>query len=197
VAGRLVAEHEGLGRLTLASDGSPRLLFCDNETNTQRLYGVAGRSAYPKDGINDHVVHGAATVNPQRRGTEAAFHHVLAVPAGGRAELRLRLADGAAAPDLFDTFDGVLNRRRAEADEFFGALAPSGLDADQALVLRQAIAGLMWGKQYFHYNVERWLDGDPAGPPPPVGREHGRNCAWRHLNNADVISMPDPWEYPW
>jgi hypothetical protein len=194
----VVADHPAAGRLTLVSDGSPDLLFCDNETNTQRLYGVAGRSPYPKDGINDHLVHGTRSVNPDRVGTKAAVHHVLTVPAGGTAEVRVRLvADAEPAAVTGPEFDAVMRSRRAEADDFFAALTPAGSSADQAAVLRQAVAGLMWGKQFFHYDVERWLAGDPAGPPPPAGREHGRNAGWAHLNNADVISMPDPWEYPW
>ena len=199
--GRLLAEHPTAGTLSLASDGSPDLLFCDNETNTERLYGVPGRSRYPKDGINDHVVSGADTVNPAREGTKAAFHHTVTVPAGGTAELRLRLVAGdestSCDDDLGRGFDEVLAARRREADEFFAALAPERVSDDEALVLRQAVAGLMWGKQFFHYDVERWLEGDPAGPPPPDERRVARNASWTHLNNADVISMPDPWEYPW
>jgi Mannosylglycerate hydrolase MGH1-like glycoside hydrolase domain len=200
VGGVLVAEHAALGTLSLASDGSPDLLFCDNETNTERLYGHRSRSAYPKDGINDHVVHGARTVNPDREGTKAAFHHILTLPPGGSAEVRLRLvADPATNGVEVGTrgFDDVVASRRGEADEFFAALLPVDSSQDEALVLRQAVAGLMWGKQFFHYDVERWLVGDPAGPRPAADRERGRNSSWRHLNNADVISMPDPWEYPW
>jgi len=192
----LVAEHPTRGGLRLTGSGSPTVLFCDNETNTQRLFDVPGRSAYPKDGINDHVVHGADTVNPDGVGTKAALRYTLTVPAGGSAEIRLRLTDGPAG-DLNGGFTRVVNARRQEADAFFAELTPAGASADEASVLRQAIAGMMWGKQFFHYDVERWLTGDPAGPPPPEGRKQGRNSSWRHLNNADVISMPDPWEYPW
>jgi len=197
-SGGLAARHERLGRLTPAGAGSPRPLFCDNETNTRRLWGVEGRSAYPKDGINDHVVHGAATVNPEQVGTKAALHYVLTVPAGQTGEVRVRLVAGEApTPDLEVGFTAVLDARRAEADEFFAELTPAGATADEAMVLRQAVAGLMWGKQFYHYDVEQWLAGDPAGPPPPGSRRASRNHDWPHLNNADVISMPDPWEYPW
>ena len=196
--GRLVAEHRQLGKLTLAGDGAPAPLFCDNETNNPRLFGVPGRSAYPKDGINDHVVHGAATVNPDRRGTKAALHYVLTVPAGESREIRLRLTRGdVVVPDLGDGFTAVLADREREADEYFAALTPAWTSPAEVMVLRQAVAGLMWGKQFFHYDVERWLDGDPAGPPPAPRRRYGRNGDWLHLNNHDVISMPDPWEYPW
>jgi hypothetical protein len=197
--GGLVADHPTLGRLTLVSDVGAEALFCDNETNTQRLYGVAGRSRWPKDGINDHVVHGSASVNPDREGTKASLRHVVTVPGRGTTELRLRLVAGDAtgSDPLGADFDDVLVARRDEADAFFAALAPAGTSHEEALVLRQAVAGLMWGKQFFHLDVQRWLAGDPAGPPPPAAREHGRNSTWTHLNNADVISMPDPWEYPW
>jgi hypothetical protein len=189
----LVTEHAELGTLVLTGDGRPEALMCDNETNTQRLWGVPGRSAYPKDGINDHVVAGAATINPAGTGTKGALWYRLDVPAGGTATVRVRLTAGTPAGD----FDDVMDQRQAEADAFYAALTPPGTCTDEALVLRQALAGMLWGKQFFHYDVARWLDGDPAGPPPPQGRRHGRNAGWRHLNNADVISMPDPWEYPW
>jgi len=198
IGARLLAEHASYGPLTLAAQAGGRFLFCDNETNARRLFGVPGRSPFPKDGIGDHVVHGAPTVNPEGYGSKAAVHHIITVPAGQRRELRLRLVRGDVADaDLGTGFDAVVRARQAEADEFFAALTPAGATADEARVLRQAIAGLMWGKQFYHYDVEQWLDGDPAGPPPPPRRRTGRNAGWRHLNNADVISMPDPWEYPW
>jgi len=186
----------GAPSLVLTGDGTPELLFCDNETNTRRLYGLAGRSEFPKDGINDHVVHGLDTVNPDHVGTKAALRYRLTVPPGESREIRLRLTARAEPGDLGTDFAAVMSQRRDEADEFYTALTPD-LDAERALVLRQAFAGLLWGKQFFHLDVERWLAGDPAGPTPPEGRRHGRNAGWAHLNNADVISMPDPWEYPW
>jgi hypothetical protein len=193
---RLVAEHADLGRLVLTGDGSPDAVLCDNESNAPRLWGVAGRSRFPKDGINDHVVSGAPTVNPDGTGTKGALWYRLDVPAGGQAVVRVRLRRDTAG-DVGAGFDTVCAERKAEADAYYAALTPAEATADEALVLRQALAGMLWGKQYFHYDVARWLDGDPAGPPPPAARRHGRNAGWRHLNNADVISMPDPWEYPW
>ncbi|MBV8995670.1 MAG: glucosidase [Pseudonocardiales bacterium] len=193
----LVAQHKQLGPLVLAGDGAPQALLCDNETNTHRLYGVPGRSVYPKDGINDHVVAGAATVNPHGVGTKGALWYGLDVAAGAQAVIRLRLTAGQRAGSLGAEFNTVMTARRAEADEFYRALTPAEASDEDAMVLRQAMAGMLWGKQFFHYDVARWLDGDPAGPPPPPQRQHGRNSAWRHLNNHDVISMPDPWEYPW
>jgi hypothetical protein len=195
-AGHLLAEHR-TGTLSLAHDPSAPTLFCDNETNARRLWDVDGRSLYPKDGINDHVVSGAPSVRPEGHGTKAAVHHVLTVPAGETAEVRVRLAEDPRPAGLGAGFDATMSKRRAEADEFYATLTPARATEDEALVLRQALAGMLWGKQFFHYDVDRWLDGDPAGPPPPSGRRAGRNSDWRHLNNADVVSMPDPWEYPW
>ncbi len=191
----IVAEHWELGSMSLASDRSPALLFCDNETNTERLWGVTGRSRFPKDGINDHIVRGLPTVNPERAGTKAAFHHHLSVGAGATTTIRLRLS--ASGQAVNGGFDSIVEQRHAEADEFYAELSPPGTDPDEAIVLRQAMAGMLWSKQFYNYNVERWLEGDPAGPPPPAQRLAGRNSSWRHLDNRDVISMPDKWEYPW
>ncbi len=195
--GALIAEHRLLGRLVLAGDGSPQPLLCDNETNAERLWGKPGRSAYPKDGINDHVVDGKDTVNPDLEGTKGALHYLLAVPAGERVEIRLRLTLTEDSPDLQDTFDHVMALRRAEANQFYASIIPASTPPEQAEVVRQAAAGLMWSKQFFHFDVARWLEGDPASPPPPAGRRHARNSGWWHMNSCDVISMPDPWEYPW
>jgi hypothetical protein len=193
--GAIVAEHHELGRLVLRSDHASEPLFCDNETNTRRLWGAHDGPRYPKDGINDHVVAGADTVNPERTGTKASLHHVLDVAPGATAVVHLRLsAEGDADPAMVGD---VLRAREVEADEFYAMLTPEDASTDEASVMRQAFAGMMWGKQLFHLDVERWLDGDPAGPSPPASRHEGRNHEWRHLNNRDVISMPDPWEYPW
>lgn len=181
----------------------PRALFCDNETNTARLFGAAPVTAYPKDGINDHVVSGADTVNPQHQGTKAAWWYQLAVPGGGRVELRLRLhrpvPDQAEAPDRwFDSyFDDVMTDREREADEFYAAIAPAEIGAEPMRVMRQSCAGLIWSKQMYPYRVSRWLDGDSGEPAPPPGHRNGRNTGWRHLDSFDVLAMPDPWEYPW
>ncbi len=196
--GALVADHAELGRRTLASSGDPTPLFCDNETNAARLFGDdASHSApYPKDGINDHVTRGAATVNPAQRGTRAALHHRLTVAAGESATIELRLCQGAAT-SLGEDFAQIMTLREREADAFYADLTPPAASADEALILRQAFAGMLWSKQFFHFDVRRWLEGDPAFPPPPPERLSGRNHEWTHLNNRDVISMPDKWEYPW
>jgi len=191
----LIADHHDLGRRVLTASGSPVALVCDNDTNAERLFGVPSTTPWPKDGIGDHVVHGAATVNPAGVGTKAALWYVLEVPAGASVALDLRFAPEAAPAG--PAFEEVLAEREAEADAFHASLLPADATGDEALVVRQAYAGLLWSKQYYHLDVERWLDGDPAGPEPPRRREHGRNSEWRHLNNADIISMPDTWEYPW
>ena len=192
--GGLVAEHHDLGSRTLHSDRSPELLFCDNETNAMLLWGSGGRSQFPKDGINDHIVRGAATVNPANQGTKAAFRHHLSVGPGETATVRLRLSpDGKSGQD----FDLLMAAREKEANEFYAALTPGGASPDEAMVLREALGGMLWSKQFYHYDVHRWLVGDPAGPKPPDSRLNGRNAGWEHLNNRDVISMPDKWEYPW
>jgi hypothetical protein len=205
----VAVRHPRLGGYRLeagpAPDGSrPEPLFCDNETNTARLFGAAPVTQYPKDGINDHVVSGAETVNPARTGTKAAWWYHLTVPGGATAELRLRLArpepggsDASVAPQSTTAFDEVVARRRAEADEFYAALAPDALDPERTRILRQACAGLVWSKQIYPYRVRDWLDGDPGQPPPPLGHRRGRNTGWRHLDAFDVLAMPDPWEYPW
>ena len=193
--GRIVAEHRELGAMFLASEGSPEALFCDNETNTGRLWGVPARSSFPKDGINDHIVRGAPTVNPERTGTKAAFHHHLTVAPSSTATIRLRLS--ASGNTIDGDFESILEQRRREADDFYRELTPEGTQPDEAVVLRQALAGMIWSKQFYSYNVERWLEGDPLGPRPPSERLTGRNSSWKHLDNRDVISMPDKWEYPW
>ena len=198
--GALVVDHAELGRRWLSSSDSPAALFCDNETNAQALFGPDARQAsrYPKDAINDHVTQGSDTLNPGRRGTKAALHHRLTVPPGGSATIQLRLRDSdPGAAGVGDDFAEVMAAREREADAFYAELTPASASADEALILRQAFAGMLWSKQFFHFDVRRWLEGDPAYPPPPAERLSGRNHEWTHLNNRDVISMPDKWEYPW
>ncbi|MGA8016944.1 MAG: glucosidase [Candidatus Dormiibacterota bacterium] len=194
--GCLRASNHELGRRRLEATPGATPLLCDNETNTLRLWGDAG-PPYPKDGINDHVVHGSATVRPGNTGTKGALWYRLTIPAGASETIRLRLHDGGAPADLGDGFSAVMAQRSHEADEFYAELTPPQRSADDAMVMRQAFAGMLWSKQFYHYDVERWLDGDPAYPLPPVERKLGRNHDWRHLDNLDVISMPDKWEYPW
>jgi hypothetical protein len=192
-------EHSYYGRRWLVCDGAPNLLFTENETNFGRLYGGENRTPYVKDGINDFVVHGRhEAVSPERKGTKAAAHYRLRIGPGASAEVRLRFTDkDGATSSVGEDFGAVFVQRQAEADEFYSRLAPKGISEDARNVQRQAFAGMLWSKQFYQYDVRTWLEGDPAGPPPPAERRYGRNREWTHLYNADVISMPDKWEYPW
>jgi mannosylglycerate hydrolase MGH1-like protein len=193
------ADHETLGLRWLSCGGAPDLLFTENETNFQRLYGVANPGPYVKDGINDYLVEGRGeAVNPAREGTKAAAHYRLRIAPGETRSVRLRLSNTPPHGECLGAeFDALFAQRVREADEFYATVIPGTLDPDGRRVMRQAFAGLLWSKQFYHYYVRRWLEGDPAFPPPPAERRHGRNHEWLHLYNEDVISMPDKWEYPW
>jgi mannosylglycerate hydrolase MGH1-like protein len=198
--GRLAGRHNSLGSIVLDGEDAPPPLLCDNETNAQRLWGLPGTSTYPKDGINDHLVAGAPTVNPANVGTKGSLHYRLTLGPGESRTIRLRLTqtdDEPAALDLGAGWAETMRDRKAEADQFFAELIPATASAEEAAVARQGVAGLMWGKQFYHFDVKQWLTGDPGSAPPPPGRRYGRNNAWWHMNSFDVISMPDPWEYPW
>ena len=196
-ANAMIAEHDRLGIFRLYCDGGPELLFCDNETNSRRLFGDDQAQPFFKDGINDYVVGGDRyAINPAQEGTKAAARYRLMVPAGGEARFKLRLSkDARKAP--FDDFDAILEDRRQEADDFYRHRQAGMEGADVRLVQRQALAGMIWTKQFYHYDVPEWLDGDANMPKPPGERKHGRNADWDHLNTADILSMPDKWEYPW
>ncbi len=190
-------DHPLMSSMRLICDGAPEFLFCENDTNNRRLWGTASPGQYYKDGINDYVVNSDRNaVNPARLGTKAALHYQMNLPAGGSARLRLRLFDDGMEADL-DDFDAILGLRRAEADEFYAALQGDLDDPDTRRVHRQALAGMLWTKQFYYFDIPEWLDGDPLQPQPSESRKHGRNSDWRHLNNADIISVPDKWEYPW
>lgn len=191
-------EHHDLGkRRWLLVDECDELLFCENETNTERLYNYQGTDGYYKDGINDCVVNGDSTsVNPELRGTKAAAHWIARIPPGGSVVMRLRLCDEIKEMS-FEDFDDVLLEREREANEFYDDLQSGLTHPDARNVQRQAFAGMLWSKQFYYFDVMQWLNGDPGQPSPPQQRKQGRNRDWVHLNNADIISMPDKWEYPW
>jgi hypothetical protein len=193
------AHHPDLPEFHLAFEGSPDVLFTENETNYRRLFSGDNPSPFVKDGINDYVVNGAQeAVNPEQTGTKAALRYSLRIGAGQEATVKLRLTSGAAQSNaLGEEFDSTFATRLREADEFYNSVAPRGISEDARNIQRQAFAGLLWNKQFYNYDVRRWLRGDPAGPPPPRERLRGRNSDWTHLRNADVLSMPDKWEYPW
>ncbi len=205
---RLIAENTTHGTIEsvdpyygarwLSFEGNPEVLFTDNDTNSERLYGVKNTSPYVKDGINDYVIHGKHdAVNPEQKGTKASPHYHFRIPAGHSVSVRLRYSDNLPADPFGAEFERVWEERRKEADEFYATLIPEPLTEDARNVMRQAFGGLLWSKQFYHYVVRDWLHGDPAFPAPPQARKHGRNHEWTHLFNADVISMPDKWEYPW
>ncbi len=204
-ASELLCEHHELGSYKLAfqptaATGRPELLFTDNETNTARLFGSPDGQAYAKDAFHDYVIEGRGeAVNPERSGTKAAALFRLRLGPGRSVTLDLRLAAADELPKnpFGRSFDEVLRARLAEAEEFYAGHIPAGLGPDQRAVARTAYAGLLWSKQFYHYVVPHWLEGDPRHPAPPEARRHGRNSDWAHLYNRDVISMPDKWEYPW
>jgi hypothetical protein len=194
--GAIAIEPADLGMTRLYVDGTAELLFTENESNAARLWNIAG-TGYFKDGINDHIVdRKPACVNPAKTGTKAAAWHQSRIPPGGSVEWRLRLSRHG-QPRPFEDFDSCLNLRRAEADAFYDELQKDMASADQRRVQRQAFAGMIWNKQFYHLDVRRWLKGDPGQIAPPEVRRHGRNSEWGTLNNADIVSMPDKWEYPW
>ena len=202
--GSVVADHASLGRFLLHADVGPdgrppELLFTENETNTERLFGVPNASPWVKDGFHEYLVQGrTGAVNPERAGTKAAAHYRLALGPGESVSLRLRLsATDEAPPRPFAGFDALVGKRIREADAFYAAKQPAGLGDAERRASRQGDAGLLWTKQYYHYVVRQWLEGDPAQPSPPPERLEGRNAEWGHVHNRDVISMPDKWEYPW
>jgi len=215
------ASHPALGDYTLHCEDAEDLLFTENETNSERLFSSPGRHRFVKDGINDCIVHGRQeTVNSERVGTKAAAHYPFTIAPGESKVVRLwfgrvseaveeehpsgepgRIPRPACLPvleqDAFEQFDTVTRARKSEADEFYAALEPSCLSEEHKLIHRQALAGMLWSKQFYYYIIEDWLEGDPGQPAPPAERKSGRNAEWRHLYNERVMSMPDKWEYPW
>jgi hypothetical protein len=195
--GAVLTEKDWFTPMRWCIDGTHELLFCENETNTRRLDGTK-QPGFFKDGVNDCIVQGdRGAVNPQREGSKSAAWVQFDVAAGGRAQLRVRLRPESQPSAPFATFDGEMHVRRAEADEFYAALQHGIADPDARMVQRQALAGLLWSKQYYAFDIREWLAGDPTMPPPPDSRKRGRNADWLHLNNSDIILMPDKWEYPW
>jgi hypothetical protein len=202
----IAASHPELGERFLYADGKATLLFTENETNTERLIRIPNRNPYAKDGINNYIVHGRKdAVNPKKTGTKASAHYSLMVGPGESHTLRLRLSEVAPGAEAgatdwhggpFGRFDALMEARRRDSDEFYASVIPSSLDADAAGVMRQAIAGMLWSKQFYYYDVDKWLSEHWADPFDPK-RRAPRNDHWHHMYNADVISMPDKWEYPW
>jgi hypothetical protein len=202
--GTIAAAHPALGERFLYADGQSTLLFTENDTNLERLRWGSNPTPYVKDGINDYIVHGKQTVNPACTGTKASAHYTVTVNPGGSEVIRLRLTDsapaqasGASRGPFGAAFADVLASRRREADDFYAAVIPETMNDDQRNVMRQALAGMLWGKQFYNYDVDAWLAERGADPFKPRRRAAPRNDRWHHMQNSDVISMPDKWEYPW
>ncbi len=201
----LLTQHETLDRFVFhiaPSPGAPppQLLFTENETNTLRLFGSHNYTPYVKDAFNEYVVHSRHdAINPLAHGTKAAAYYILTVPANGETSIRIRLSSETECPEQpFDSqFDKIFHRRLADTNVFYDKRIPPELSEQARSVAKQAYAGLLWNKQFYHYVIEDWLRGDDNMPKPPEIRKHGRNADWLHLYNRDVISMPDKWEYPW
>ncbi len=192
--------HYYYGKRWLYCEKNPELLFTENETNHSRLFNAENATRFVKDGINDYLIHKALnSVNPDASGTKAAVHYSAVLQPGATFTARLRFSNLApmSSEALDGKFDQLVAQRRDEAEEFYRSVIPQNTSRDCRNIMRQALAGLLWSKQFYHYDVDRWLKGDPSGPEPPRQRLKGRNSDWRHLYNADVISMPDKWEYPW
>jgi hypothetical protein len=192
--------HYYYGNRWLYCEGKPEFIFTENETNDRRVFGIENGAAYVKDGINDYIVHGTKNAaHADGAGTKVSAHYAMTVAAGQAVTVRLRLSDAAPASgkSVDGEFDKILAERKKEADEFFETLNLTSTAPERKEIMRQAVGGLLWSKQFYHYDINRWLKGDPSGPDAPQERLNGRNHEWRHLYNADVISMPDKWEYPW
>jgi len=193
--GDIIALHKNLGEFILHGEEGAQHLFCENETNVQRLYGVQGQGQY-KDGINQYLIHGDQQAVNYQGGTKAALDYEKLVPAGESVTIRLRL-EGKNNTTSFRDFDKIMEARINETDEFYNTLQVDVKNEDNRLVQRQAFAGKLWSKQLYMYNVDQWLKGDPKQPAPPDERLKGRNKEWGHLKNHNIVSMPDKWEYPW
>jgi mannosylglycerate hydrolase MGH1-like protein/glycosyl hydrolase family 63 len=197
------ANHATLGRYLFACEDADALLFTENETNNERLYASPSQTPFVKDAFHAYVLEGRSeAVNPERVGTKtAALYHRTVAP-GESVSIRLRLMkaednDKNLPENSFESFENIFKERQAEADEFYADIQPASLLEDERMIQRQAFAGMLWSKQFYHYNIEEWLDGDSRQPAPPAERIKGRNRAWRHMHAADILSMPDKWEYPW
>lgn len=190
-------DHHSFGHGNFYSEENWDLLFCENETNFKKLHGTGSHTGYSKDGINDYIVDGDETaINPNQKGTKASVHIATKLEAGEEKTFRFRLAHGS-NDKPFEDFEAKFELRKSENEIFYNAIHTPGLSPDLKAIQRQAFAGMMWSKQFYYFNINEWLDGDPSQPKPLESRTNGRNQHWRHLNNTNIISMPDKWEYPW
>ena len=194
---RVEINHKELDKMILHYEGSPSILFCDNETNNPKLYGSAGTGQYYKDGVQEYLIEeNSKAINLGGMGTKASINYDLTIPAGDTKIVCLRLEDKDNLNPFLD-FNQIFDERKQEGDYYYSLIQKDIESEDAKIVQRQAFAGMLWSKQFYYYDVNIWLNGDPTMPPPPTERLKGRNHDWRSLNNADIISMPDKWEYPW
>ena len=194
----IAASHPDLGERFFSCENAAALLFTENETNTERLFGTPNRTPYVKDGIDNYIVHNRRdAVNPVQAGTKASAHYPLTIGGGETRSIRLRLHESELPGAFGSGFDAVMEARRKESDEFYATVIPPSIDADAANVMRQALAGMLWSKQFYYYDVDRWLEERGAEPLRPLRRPGPRNDQWHHMHNAHILSMPDKWEYPW
>lgn len=193
--GQILFSHKDLGNYTLYYQGDPDLMFCENDTNHHKVYNHPPRQGYWKDGVNDYVVHKAKSINPEMRGTKVGLRYILDVKAGKHESVEIRISNEKHKDPFFDV-PFILRSRQREADIFYDEVAKGIEDPELRMIQRQAFAGMLWTKQFYYYDVTQWLEGDNGNEPPPQ-RLHGRNKDWKHLNNMEIISMPDKWEYPW
>ena len=196
--GSIDIAHDSISiRKLYSRNTNAQSVFCDNETNNSKLYGApAGENTYFKDGINNYIIHQTNTINPAKKGTKASFLIDELIGAGESKVFEFRLCP-AEADEPFEKFDEIFNTRQAEAEEFYKEIQNDTVNEDERNVQRQAFAGLLWNKQFYHYNIGKWLKGDPNFEAPRNFNEYVRNTEWNHLHNKDIISMPDKWEYPW
>jgi hypothetical protein len=191
------AEHRDLGEYFLYCEGEPEILFCDNEFNLKKLFNVNNRNKYCKDGINDHIINKISdTINPDKTGTKAGINYEYLINGESFKTVKIRLINKV-IEQPFNNFDQIFEDKIAETDEYYKELQTGLEESELKKIQRQAIAGILWSKQFYYYDVQQWLDGDPEQPKPPPQRRTGRNNEWFHLNNQDILSMPDKWEYPW
>jgi hypothetical protein len=192
-----LTDHKDIGKYYLYAKGNPESMFCENETNAGKLFGLKDATGYFKDGFHDYIVSGAKeALNPEKTGTKAGFNYFFMIPEGKCETVQLRLS---ATPNErpFAGFERIFRKKQEEADQFYADTQSDVTGNLEKAILRQALAGMLWSKQFYYFDIPQWLSGDPAQPPPPDERKNGRNSGWEHLTNAEVISMPDKWEYPW
>jgi hypothetical protein len=192
----IAVKCESAGEYSLHCEGDPEIIFCDNNTNNELLYSAKNETGYCKDGVNNYIIHKATTVNPYKEGTKGAANYDIVVKGGDTYTIRLRLTKGE-HEQPFKDFENILAARLQDANDFYAEIQHDIKNEDAKLVQRQALGSILWNKQFYNYNVQQWLSGDPGQPRPPVERLMGRNHTWKHMNCMDIISMPDKWEYPW